>query len=773
MNVVTGWSRFGLLAGAAPLALLASLTGAAAQDTSAPTAGAAGADQATPVSQSTQAPEAGDIIVTANRFSQPLQRVSASVDVINGQELSRTATTNIAQALATTPGVNVTSQPGGSSINVRGLGADVQSGATQGSVALEFDGVYNIISLGTQTGFFDLDRVEVLKGPQSTRYGPNAEGGIVNVISNDAKLGDNSGHAALTVGNFGLVRGEIAQNIALTDTLALRIAAAAMHRNSYFSPDLGNNIAQSLRVKLLFQPISDLTIKLAYQLDHVGGTGFGSEAAYPVILNKVAPYSGDSINDNGNPWHKGDTGTGTGDPQDSKASLYQHTFSGNVSYGISDAIALDVSGSYIKITGDETSCAHNGPPWNIGGDGVCFGVHEYAPFNQYSAEARLHSNGGPIQWNIGYYYWDYSQYKWSEAFQAVSGYAGGTELGTRTNALFGELTYPVTDSFRLIGGVRESWDQRTLKPSSVDATYHRNLSHFDFRAGEEFDIIPESMQYFTVSSGYRPGGLTYDGGIGDAVFFGSEKTVAYEFGLKNRLFNNRLTLNIDGFYYDQSNYQDIDSYAGFPVTLADGSSYVCQNGGGQPPACSVPTFNIKSAYNLGIEAQARVQATRNDIFGVNFTVMKARFSKNQGVCATVAAPAANGACYIGYNDQLTNALSFFDIAGKVQPHAPTFSTNVSYEHDFRFASGATISFGADAYHSSGYWVHPVQDAAKLGYQPAYWQENLQLSFTPAGERFSISGFVKNLSNYAVKQSTLPATTISDPRTYGATLGVRW
>lgn len=731
------------------------------------------ADEArAPAAESIAAPEPADIIVTANRFGQRLQKVSASVDVINGEELARTATTNITQALAATPGINTTSQPGGVSINVRGLGADVQSGATQGSVALEFDGVYNIIALGTQVGFFDVNRIEALRGPQSTRYGPNAEGGVVNVIFNDAKLGDNSGKAALTVGNYGLVRGEIAQNIALTDTLALRVAAAAVHRNSYFMPSLGNNIAQSLRVKLLFQPTSALSLKLAYQLDHVGGTGFGSEAAYPVVLNKVAPYSGDSINDDGDPWRKGDTGTGAGNPQNSKADLYQHTMSGNLSYGFSDAVALDVTGSYIKITGDETSCAHNGPPWNVGGDGSCFGVHQYAPFNQYSAEVRLHSNGGPVLWNLGYYYFDYSQYKWSDSFQTVPGPLGGVALGTRTNALFGEVTYPVTDAFRVIGGLRGSWDQRTLKPLSVDTTYRRNLSHLDFRAGEEFDLTPNSMQYFTVSSGYRPGGLTYNGAINDAVGFGSEKTVAYELGFKNRFFDNRLTLNLDVFYYDQSDYQDIDTYAGFPVTLGDSSSYVCQNGGGQPTQCSVPTFNIKNAYNLGAEAQARFQATPNDVFGVNMTFMKARFGKDQGTCATVAAPGGSG-CYIGYNDQLSNALLFYDISGKVQPHAPTFSTNISYEHTFRLASGATITVGGDGYHSSGYWVHPVQDAAKLGYQPAYWQGNLQANFTTPNSLITLSAFVKNVSNYAVKQSTLPATTIGDPRTFGGTVGLRW
>lgn len=729
----------------------------------------------TTATDQTAAPSAGvaDIVVTANRYSQNLEKVSASVDVLQGQELNRTGVTNIAQALATTPGVNATSQPGGFSINIRGLGADIPSGSTQGSVALEFDGIYNIIALGTTVGFFDTNRVEILKGPQSTLYGPNAEGGIANIISNDPILGSYDGHASLTVGNYGLVRGEIAQNIALGDKLAVRIAGSAIHRNSYFTPDAANNIAQSLRVKILYDPTPDLILKLTYQVDHVGGTGQGTEAGYPIVINKVAPYSGDSINDDGDPWHKGDTGTATNGPSLNRSDVTQQMFAGSVGYTFSDVAALDVTGSYVKISGDETSCAHFGPPWLVGGDGICFGVHEYDPFNQYSVEARLHSVAGSrVQWNVGFYHWDFSQYKWEEAFQAVAGRDGGTRLGTGTNAVYGQLTYPATETFRLIGGLRESWDRRLLKPAGVDETFARNLSHFDFRIGQEWDLSPHSMEYFTVSTGYRPGGITYDGSLNAADDFDSEKTTAYEIGIKNRLFGNSLLLNADIFYYDQSNYQDIDSYAGFPVTLDDGSTYTCSNGGGQPPQCSVPTFNIQNAYNLGAELQFRYLATPSDEFGINATLMKARFSKNQGVCATLAAPAGGG-CYIGYNDQLTNALLFYDIAGRVQPHSPTFSATFSYLHTFHFASGATFVVGGDAYHSSGYWVHPVEDAAKLGYQPAYWQGNLQATLASPNDRFALTAFLKNISDYAVKLSTLPAATISDPRTFGATLSAKW
>jgi iron complex outermembrane receptor protein len=129
---------------------------------------------------------------------------------------------------------------------------------------------------------------------------------VVNVITKDPILDDSSGAATLTVGNYGLVRGEAAQNIALGDKAALRISGAAIHRDAYVKPIGSNAVGQSVRAKLLFEPTDDLTLKLAYQYDHIGGTGPGVE---PYTMTKVAPYGGDSINDASDPWKLGDYST--------------------------------------------------------------------------------------------------------------------------------------------------------------------------------------------------------------------------------------------------------------------------------------------------------------------------------------------------------------------------------------------------------------------------------------------------------------------------------
>jgi outer membrane receptor protein involved in Fe transport len=280
------------------------------------------------------------------------------------------------------------------------------------------------------------------------------------------------------------------------------------------------------------------------------------------------------------------------------------------------------------------------------------------------------------------------------------------------------------------------------------------------------------MVYATVSTGYRPGGLSgFSQATNSPISFLSEVNTAFEVGSKNRFLDNRLQVNLALFYYKLKNYQNLDKYNGF--TPADGLNTVCGNGDLRL-ACVTPTFGVQ-AHSLGFEAQVRYSVTPNDVLRFNGTWLDAKFDRKQGTCATVGltAAAATMVCPDGYNDQATDELKFFDVAGAVQPHSPHFSGNAGYDHTFRFASGADLRVGGSVFYSTGYWVNPVQDAALYGYQPSYVTEEASAKYTAAGGLYSVTAFVRNIGNYAIKQSVLPATSISEPRTYGVTVGVHF
>ena len=766
-----------LMLSVAPFALICST--AHAQDASTAAVPSSPSAQTTPPSGSptanpdpaagpvTSDGQIGEIVVTATRQAQNVQKVSTAVTVIDGSSIKNQALTNLGQIFSNLPSIQATGQPGGFSVDVRGLGGDLPAGSTQGSVALVSDGVYNINSQSTAVGFFDVNRIEVLAGPQSTRFGPNADGGIVQLITNDPKTSAFSADGALTVGNYGLVRGELALNVPLSSTLAVRLSGAAVSRGSYFHPAEGNNKAQSFRGKILWTPTDALSLKFTYQLDHIGGTGNGSNV-FPVFTNKVPVYSGDSINDLHDPWDQSPSNP----VNENHASIYSHTLIGNATYEFSPAVVLDALASYSKLTGGETATIYL-PPWSTDASygPVITGakLHEFAPFHQLTGELRLHNGSGSrVQWNLGYYHWNYlEQYSATDAAFLSS---PPVKTTTATNAFYGEVTVPINERLRLIGGARYSLDHRTFNfnnAGTVTPTFGIDFHHFDYRGGVEYDVAPRSMVYFTASSGYRPGGYSaYNPVTGGPNSFKSEVTRAYELGTKNRFFDNRVQLNADVFYYDQSNYQNLDKYTGFVPPEGGG---ICNNGDTRA-GCRTPTFGVQ-AHSIGVEGQLRANLSTDDVFTLSATYLHAIFDHKQGTCATVAAPSGGG-CYDGYNSETPNdpgAPFFFDIAGSVQPHSPSFSGNASYYHTFRFGSGATVAVGGDVFYSSGYWVNPVLDATRYGYQSKYWLENASITFTPAKNRFSVSGWIRNIGNYAVKQSVLPAQSIGDPRTFGGTI----
>lgn len=707
------------------------------------------------------------IIVTAARYSQDAQKSALALSILPGRGLAMAAATGAERVLNGIPGINSSRQPDGISINIRGLGADMPSGTTQGSVALEFDGIYSIMALGTSIGWYDIDRVEISKGPQSTRYGPNAEGGIVNVITAQPRLNDFSGSATVTLGSAGLRRVEAGQTIPLGPRAALRLSGMAAVRNSWFTPALADLATQSMRANLLFEPSAPLQFRVGAEISHLGGTGGGAEADVPFVVDKVAPYAADSINASGNPWALGDRTEGR-----NHADLWQSAITGHASLRLGQGAVLDAALAHLSIAGHQAICPHAGAPWLISGASSCYTVHEFAPFGQTSAELRLHSpDARPWHWNIGQYLWTYGKTSWAQADQTVPGPAGASHVGARTLALFGEVTAPVRDGWRVVGGLRQSWDHRVLRPASMSTTYAADFHHTDFRLGYEYDVARDVLHYTTLASGYRPGGLTYDGNLSDARRFDAESTLALESGIKASL-GRVLQFNLAAYAYRQSHYQDIDNYNGFSVTLANGQSYVCAAGGAQPAQCSVPVFNIARASSYGLEGSIRVRPGGNDHFDLEAALMHARFGKNLPTCATVAAPQTPG-CWIGYNDQQTGALHFFRLDGSVQPHAPAFTLRLRYEHSFHLRSGGVIRAQGDGFHSSGYWVGPVQDAALFGWQSAYWTGGLSVSYRAASARFELSAYVRNLANYAVKMSALPATTLGDPRNIGLSARLDW
>lgn len=791
--------KYALLASVTPAALLGAVR---AQTTT------SGLTQASQPSVTLQ-----EVTVSVARRSENLQKVPETIQVVSGAKIASQALTNIGQIVADVPGVQATGQPQGFSINIRGMASDGPSGQTQGAVALENDGVYNITSVGTTIGFFDLDRLEVLPGPQSTEYGPNADGGVIDVVSKDPVISSKDGYATLTVGNYSLVQVQAAQNIPLTDVLAARVAGTAIYRNSYLKPAGNNNIGQGARAKILYRPNDSFSAKLAYEIDHVGGTGTGFEVGGPPTQGGMVPaYAGGSVNNYSNPWNHGDTSPNGVTFGDSQTHLYQNQVSLTLNDKLTDWLEVNELAAFLDIVGSGTKCGVD--PANFGLTGVpqsCSPddnfyagdtdtgngrVYPDSPFHSYSSETRLqNAPGSPIDWNFGFYHWSYT-FAGHSAEEPEKG-EGWTR--TTTNAFFGQATYPITSALRITGGLRDSMDQRQRNqdqitfadaggpPNSYTGDKTLNLNHVDYLAGIEYDLTPQSMEYFKYSTGYRPASLTYNGGLGVWQTAPDEVNHSFEFGSKNRFLDNTLQANLDIFYEIVSGYQSGENYNGFTYTYTGTATVPAADlvpGTTNVINCSAQASrgNIYCSFNpvalnttdLGFEGQLRYNVTPDDQVGDTFTIMRDTFNQRQTGCATYglsAAELASGKCYYGFNNPVVNnALQFYPISGAQLPHSPTFAQTFTYSHIFELPSGS-LKVGGEVFFSTDFYVHPVE--AAFTWQPSYEQYGLNFDYTPLSGRWDLSGYVHNLTNYAVKESALPVTTLSDPRTFGVNINYKW
>lgn len=432
--------------------------------------GSAFAQAATTQTTQTAAPSAdtsslGDIIVTAQRRTETLQTAGIAIDAVDGDRLIRQGVTQADALNKLVPALTVTNGGGSNtSIFLRGVGNVTNSSYNDPAVTPSYDGVV----LGRAAGafgaaFYDLARVEVLKGPQGILYGRNATGGAVNVIPNRPKLGDNSGGFTLTVGNYDAVGAEGFVNLAIGDKAALRVAGTHQYHDGYNRDDSDDLDRSALRAQLLFEPNDTLSIRLGGDYTHVGGVGTG--VSYIGYFTPGADgYTFDS------------SGLGKSEGLNTQAAnAYRQTKLGAPGFGFLDAINRQqmTNNTYWGVNAEVNIQTDIGtvtilPAFRKAAAESYF----YGPaFNtaytnehdrQASLEARLAGKAGMFDYVVGGFFFD-------EKIRNVGEYNQEFVLPiqhythkTQSWAGFGQLTANVSDKFRLIGGLRYTHDKKSI-----------------------------------------------------------------------------------------------------------------------------------------------------------------------------------------------------------------------------------------------------------------------------------------------------------------------
>lgn len=733
-----------------------------------------------------------DIVVTAQRRAQSVQKTALTIQVLEPETLSTAGVTNAAQLSAVLPSVQVGLSGPSTSVYIRGVGGFQSTAATSPAVPYYIDGIYVARTQSVASELFDIDRLEVVKGPQGTLYGRNASGGAINVLTARPEFGGVSGKIEGEIGNYGNQSIEAALNLPLGKTLALRASGTIVDKGGFTSLGFGDDIHQSGRLKLLWEPSAAVSLLLNGSYGHIGG---GTAAVvvrnkevagwYPwldvsdprvqpfVAANAVAPP----------PFVRNSVGS------DARNDLRFYNVSAQFDWKLGGGVALTIIPAYRRSEMQYRNLL-GFTYYNGGALGSFAATPETS--DATSLEMRLAGKTGPLDWLVGLFYYNedqFQQYAIDGGYLQRPGLIAG--YGTTSYAAFTQSTLALTNSIRLILGARYTSDKRTLEngqtylvspaafqgappPAAaacafpaptqpqclVDSYSGRKIfTNFSWKFGLEADVFDNSLFYATASRGFKAGGFNTQsaaGRPGEALLFQPEVLTAYEAGLKSRFFSNRLQANVSVFYWDYKNHQEpVLTFTNVPGV----TNLIYQNAG------------AAEIYGATLDLVARPWK------GGTITG-SAEYAHSKYTSYEIAIPSfsynpANNGCRVAAANPATTTL---DCSGFQVARTPEWSGNVGLAQEFEVGPGKIVA-NADFTYASARWIGV--DFIRNSRANAYGKLDLALGYR-ADAGWSLTGFVRNVTNATIYTdgaktpfSPLFYANIQAPRTYGARLGFKF
>lgn len=746
------------------------------------------------------------ITVTATKRETLLQDTPLAVTAITQKELDRAQVKDITTLQTLVPNLTIEQHgdSGGIHVFLRGIGSTNHTEIGDPAVAFHVDGVYSPRPQGATMLMYDLDHVEVLRGPQGTLFGRNATAGSVNLVTAQPRLGEQSGSGSLVFGDYNRIGLQAIGNMPLGETFALRLAAITDKHDGYVKfqersnvqPGATRYMAQdqaAARATLLWQPNAVLSVTGAAEYYRDNGSGNVG------LMQQPRPGQ--------------DTYSALIDTPgvlDQKNVSYR----GRVDWHINEWMDFTYLGAWSKLT------RQNANDFD-GGSGPGFKQEhrtEWSRFESFSHELQLKSpdSNKRFQWLVGAFMIEEDnaiRFDIDISRQPASLIGRGPIVVTPTlptdtawamsfiqpkrtlesKAVFAQGTFALSDAWKLTGGVRRTSEQkedvggrnwvcpqfgatlatggRLIGPGGEVSVARcgseyapgtwpgggANDGQIDDSATTwlgraEWQVNRDILTYFTISEGFKSGGLS-DGGRRHKP----EYLTNYEVGFKSEAFNRRMAFNVAAFYmkYDDMQVSAVER-------LPSGQQQLV-------------TSNAASATIKGIEAELSWLITPVDRLVGNASFLEAKFDD-----------------FLTCDSAMTdcgNPVNFVNLSGANLRHAPKFSITAAYEHEFRWQGGAIVPRAQVHYQAKSYLsefnttpgpsvVPGSFEGARV--QDAYTTLDLSLRYQSPRNTWLAEVFVLNATDKAVKTDAFWVADTSSwlafynaPRTVGARLSYRF
>jgi iron complex outermembrane recepter protein len=720
-----------------------------------------------------------EVVVTAEKRESSLQKTAVAVAAVSQADLEQNGVTDITGLQKVAPDVNITNNSAGPTINIRGLyTTQGNSPGSEGVVAVYFDGAYLSESV-LQGMMFDLQRVEVDKGPQTTLFGKDAEAGAINFISNKPVLGETSGEGELEYGSYDTVRTEGVVNLPIGDTFALRMAGQTFSHRGYMDSGLDDADTQSARLSALWHPTSNESFLLVtdYSADNSRddeGIVANIVGAMPTAPNIYVPsnprddsfYNGDTNGPN-SPYYRHSVNEGAIAQND--YDLGPATWTTLLAYR-----HYELDWNYPDDPGEgPTEVAPNGGSYPSSARSFVLQNNQ-----SESLESRLTSNATvPLQWVGGLYLYHDNSNGTMIAYPSSTATQQSLQIGNpyeleKTYAVFGQLTWTPADldALHLTAGGRLEADykeqQNTFTQFGPVTVAQVPFSSHTWRSGTyraevSYDLTSHSMLYADTATAFKAGGYGYGPGVDPTVgpIIQPERITAYELGSKNRFFDQTLQLNLEAWIYQYTNFQNV-------LVFFDCTAGVC---GGLP---AITTDNAGSARYHGLSADVDYLLTPQDALKLDVSWLYARY----GTYVQQVAP--------GYSLEPGAPVTSDGYQSNTEiPYVPHFSGIASYSHTWANVGSGSLTGRVGAQFQSSELQDLVQDPV-YGVvdvrSPSWVMVDLSLRYQPRGGSWSVETYAHNVANRLVTSSeSYSATTQAyaaafyPPRVIGVILSAKF
>jgi iron complex outermembrane recepter protein len=583
-----------------------------------------------------EASQLEEVVVTAQRRSENLQKTPVAVTALSADTMEQRNVTTTQDLMQVTPGLQVATQTAGDSggsatFFLRGMGQQRSGNGSEPAVGIYVDDIYYPSLEGTVFNILDLSQVEVLRGPQGTLFGRNTIGGAIRYTTQ--KPTDSfEASATATVGSYG--RNDITGtlNLPISSILDVRLTVGRLQTSGYVrqqdgAPDAGGTQTELGRIAVRVKPTDNLTIDLTMQDSRQYLDGFPYTRPGPIVPGPLFPSWW-----NLNPTHAGNlygneyasqcvycqAGTGA-NREFSDTNTPSGTFV--VNWTIAGDLTVKSLTGWTKVDNEGYS-DQDGSPLPIFQsytDSTDTATSEEIQVNDKNFDDRLVWVGG-----LYYYHESYITSPTTSVTQALPPPGPGiplqfvgvgltipTPVATRTTdsyAAYVNGTYRIFDKFSLLGGFRYSDDDKDATTVGF-APAHGDFSSNTWRAGGQYQWTDTVMSYATVSTGFRAGGFNPAGGTPPVPFieFQPEYDRSYELGARMDFLDQRVRINPTVFY---NNWTGIQVQSAVPVP-GEGLALVLQNAG--------------RAHTYGFELEAEAKLTQSLLLFANAATLDAHY----------------------------------------------------------------------------------------------------------------------------------------------------